>query len=133
MPLPVFPHHDKLNPTDPTKVSALARFIHGEATYERPNLTVFFENGWEETRARGSAGRYKEFVVLVRCNQYDMQIIFDFIAVTLKVGVEKFTYVHPHWGTGTVKYASPEMVWKPIVNGSPIWFEFEMRLRGQFT
>lgn len=130
--LPIFPHHDVLNPTDPTKVSVYARFVHGEATYERASLTVTFENGWEESRARGSAGRWKEFVVLIRCNQYDMQIIFDFLD-DRQVGVEKFTYTHPHWGTGTVKYASPEMVWKPIVNGDPIWFEFEMRLRGQFS
>lgn len=113
------------------ELSLEAEVLFPRATYEHPAIVVEFETGYKERRARTVNGRFRELVVTVRANQFDMNVVMDFLRAR-KLSVEPFTLVHPDYGTGTVNYASQELPLTKIVAGNPAWFQFEVPMEAAF-
>jgi len=132
--------------TFPILSSAL--FLHGDPTYQRPNIKYEYGAGPEEVRLTTSTGRYKEIPVTIQVNNSgpnsDFDKLIDFLGVDVdgtKPGrgleSEPFWYSHPDLGAnGLVRYASSELTWKVIVRGQagqPNWYRFDLILRGQWN
>jgi len=121
-------------PTFPRKgveLSNGASILFIDATYERPGIIFRFENKWTERRVFGDSGRFEQFIAHCRVDQFDMNIIMDFLKAQ-DLFATPFTLVHPDYGTGTVNYASTKLPLKKIVGGNPAWFEFDVPMEGQF-
>lgn len=105
--------------------------VYPDAEYERPNVKFVSEIGVENVRLTTSQGRFSEFTVIFTVPALTWQTIYDFILDRGLEG-EVFEFTHPHYGTGLVRYASSKMPVATLIEGDPLWFRFEMKLRGQF-
>jgi hypothetical protein len=117
-----------------TELAATASLLYGRAVYERPGISIEFENGWKERRTRGETGRYKQFVVHCRLSAADRDTIFNFLK-TQDLFAQSFTVVHPDYGSLTANYLGTELPIDKIVGGTTAadsWFEFDVPMEAQF-
>jgi phage-related protein len=113
-------------------LTALATSKHPDGERQREYLFTKFENGAEETRARGSSARYKDITAIYRVPYADWVTILNFFDAR-KGGVEKFNYTHPKLGVVLVKFATDSLKWEVIADGqsASTWYQIEIHLRGQ--
>lgn len=113
------------------ELSSDSELLFTDAEMDRPSLIVRFENNFREGRFRTPGPTYN-FVVTIRCNETDFNVLMAFIE--LHGAVTPFTLVHPDYGEGTAFLALAKQKIRKIVRGKPglRWFELEIPIEAEY-
>lgn len=129
-------------------LSSEAIFLHGEPTFERPNLKYDYGAGPEEVRNTTSVGRWVEIPVTLHVSTTppagetvsDFQKVIEFLGITTDgtnpgrgLESEPFWYTHPVLGKALVRYSSDKFKPGQPIAGSWAVVRLDLVFRGQWN